>query len=55
MTTLSYRQEQFQAMKQMTKQDYEIDLIDDNRLNLIEQEKVQIKFVKMKYFLFFIN
>jgi hypothetical protein len=29
-----------QALKQVSKQDYEIDLIDDNRQILIDQEKV---------------
>jgi hypothetical protein len=29
-----------QALKQIPKQDYEIDLIDDNRKTLIDQEKV---------------
>ncbi len=30
-----------QALKQIQKQDYEIDLIDDNRQNLIDQERVE--------------
>jgi hypothetical protein len=30
-----------QALKQTTKQDYEVDLIDDNRQNLINQERVE--------------
>jgi hypothetical protein len=29
-----------QALKQITKQDYEVDLIDDNRQTLIDQERV---------------
>jgi hypothetical protein len=29
-----------QALKQISKQDYEIDLIDDNRQTLIDQERV---------------
>lgn len=38
-TLLNVRQEQMQALKQVQKQDYEIDLIDDNRKTLINQEK----------------
>ena len=30
-----------QALKQVPKQDFEIDLIDDNRQTLIEQERVR--------------
>ena len=30
-----------QALKQISKQDYEIDLIDDSRQNLIDQERVE--------------
>ena len=37
---LNVRQEQMQALKQIPKQDYEIDLIDDSRQNLIDQERV---------------
>jgi len=37
---LNVRQEQMQALKQISKQDYEIDLIDDNRQTLIDQERV---------------
>jgi hypothetical protein len=36
-TLLNVRQEQMQALKQMAKQDYEID---DNRQTLIDQERV---------------
>ena len=32
-----------QALKQIPKQDFEIDLIDDNRQTLIEQERVREK------------
>ena len=39
MTLVNIRQEQIQAMKQIPKQDFEIDLIDDNRQTLIEQER----------------
>ena len=39
MTLLNVRHEQMQALKQIPKQDYEIDLIDDNRQTLIEQER----------------
>ncbi|CAF4819598.1 unnamed protein product [Rotaria magnacalcarata] len=38
-TLLNVRQEQMQALKQITKQDYEVDLIDDNRQILIDQER----------------
>ncbi|CAF0791221.1 unnamed protein product [Rotaria sordida] len=38
-TLLNVRQEQMQALKQTAKQDYEVDLIDDNRQILIEQER----------------
>lgn len=41
MTLLNVRQEQLQAIKTIPKQDYEIDLIDDNRQTLIEQERVR--------------
>ena len=40
MTLLNVRQEQLKALKHIPKQDYEIDLIDDNRQVLIEQERV---------------
>jgi len=40
-TLLNVRQEQMQALKQIPKQDYEVDLIDDNRQTLIDQERVQ--------------
>jgi hypothetical protein len=30
-----------QALKQIPKQDFEIDLIDDNRQTLIDQERVE--------------
>lgn len=30
-----------QALKQISKQDYEVDLIDDNRQILIDQERVK--------------
>lgn len=36
---MNIRQEQLSAMKQIPKQDFEIDLIDDNRQTLIEQER----------------
>ncbi|UJR34198.1 hypothetical protein I4U23_021604 [Adineta vaga] len=38
-TLLNVRHEQLQALKQIPKQDYEIDLIDDNRQTLIDQER----------------
>ena len=38
---LNVRQEQMQALKQLPKQDYEVDLIDDNRQSLIDQERVE--------------
>ena len=38
-TLLNVRQEQIKALKQIPKQDYEVDLIDDNRKTLIDQEK----------------
>ena len=38
---LNVRQEQMQALKQIPKQDYEVDLIDDNRQSLIDQERVE--------------
>jgi hypothetical protein len=31
-----------QALKQIPKHDYEVDLIDDNRQTLIDQERVEI-------------
>ena len=40
-TLLNVRQERMQALKQIPKQDYEVDLIDDNRQTLIDQEKVE--------------
>jgi hypothetical protein len=40
-TLLNVRQEQMQALKQIPKQDYEVDLIDDNRQTLINQERVE--------------
>jgi hypothetical protein len=39
---INVRQEQMQALKQIPKQDYEVDLIDNNRPTLIDQERVQI-------------
>ena len=38
---LNVRQEQMQALKQIPKQDYEVDIIDDNRQTLIDQERVK--------------
>ncbi|CAF3642968.1 unnamed protein product [Adineta steineri] len=38
-TLLNVRHEQMQALKQTSKQDYEIDIIDDNRQTLIDQER----------------
>lgn len=40
-TLLNVRQEQMQALKQIPKQDYEVDIIDDNRQTLIDQERVK--------------
>lgn len=48
MTLLNVRQEQLQALKHIPKQDYEIDLIDDNRQVLIEQERVASNVVTWK-------
>ncbi|CAF4107479.1 unnamed protein product, partial [Adineta steineri] len=38
-TLLNVRHEQMQALKQTSKHDYEIDIIDDNRQTLIDQER----------------